>query len=479
MLKSSQLYSTFQDIDIETLNSHKIVLFGASSGVTLFLERYPKIQVNYLVDNDVNKWGRKVENLEVKNPDILSGCKEKTIVLITSMYFEAIGEQLEEYGFIEGFNYFNAFSGTLPRMTCTIDASRFQEIFQEMKNQNINYVILRGFQELPEWKSKDIDILIEESDIEKLSLIKGISNSPHGIIGEIYVDGDNGKFLPYFPRELSKIVLKDSVTVEGCFKIPNELSYFYSYLYHIIYRKSKEYIVYNNENWLLKSDNKYYEELKRIMISLNMNFTNNAEELRVILKEKNYTPPLDLLRKMNLSVDNPFLSYLTRQEEAYYSKKYSQYKGLEIMFFVYRGFEISESDMGKVSKILKQKFIMISEGMLTSIEHKRFLHNVRGGNWGDDAQYEQGGLPLGYFVCIDERPQIPKKEYLDKNPYLSNINYFIKHTVRESLGNRVKNILHSSDDSYEALEYIENLEEKRRREIYTSFDNYVGGSDFK
>ena len=83
----------------------KIIIFGASvAGInTCKIIEDSGMDVKCFVDNDANKWNRKVCNCDVLNPEYLTELnKEEYIVIIGSMYVDEIGKQLEKYGYKSG-----------------------------------------------------------------------------------------------------------------------------------------------------------------------------------------------------------------------------------------------------------------------------------------------------------------------------------------------------------------------------------------
>jgi FkbM family methyltransferase len=84
-----------KDIINKLKNCNSIVIWGASSGgqkILNFLEKN-NINVNYFVDSDYKKWGKKINRYEIKNPDSLS---KEDCVLIGSMYQKDIILNLKE-----------------------------------------------------------------------------------------------------------------------------------------------------------------------------------------------------------------------------------------------------------------------------------------------------------------------------------------------------------------------------------------------
>jgi predicted O-methyltransferase YrrM len=80
------------------VSNGNLIIFGAS---TLGNSAYHALKISYNIqcfcDNDKNKWGKKLNGVEIKSPDILTN--EKNVrVIIASMYSEEIGRQLRKLG---------------------------------------------------------------------------------------------------------------------------------------------------------------------------------------------------------------------------------------------------------------------------------------------------------------------------------------------------------------------------------------------
>lgn len=77
--------------------SRKITVFGAGSfgeAIISILNKYG-IKVDFVFDNDANKWGREIRGITIKNPKQID---ESTYVVIASTWSKEIAEQLEKAG---------------------------------------------------------------------------------------------------------------------------------------------------------------------------------------------------------------------------------------------------------------------------------------------------------------------------------------------------------------------------------------------
>lgn len=96
------------DLDVEQILNKKIVIFGTGSSAKLLVDSYP-LKVAYYVDNDNSKWGTSFLGLSITPPDVLlEEDKENITIIIASMYFEAISEQLEKMGLEKNIHYYDS-----------------------------------------------------------------------------------------------------------------------------------------------------------------------------------------------------------------------------------------------------------------------------------------------------------------------------------------------------------------------------------
>lgn len=89
------------------LNEKKVIIFGASENAKRLLANN-NIVVEYFVDNDDKKWGGTFLNHFIKAPDILLNEKKDNIyIIVASIYYPEIAEQLKKLGFFENLNFCN------------------------------------------------------------------------------------------------------------------------------------------------------------------------------------------------------------------------------------------------------------------------------------------------------------------------------------------------------------------------------------
>lgn len=92
---------------LEDIDGKKIYLFGAADSLRIWLERFDrKDQVVCTFDNDPGKWGKKMFDVEVRDPATLPGLlDENSSVIIVSIWHQEIGRQLEKMGINDYYVY--------------------------------------------------------------------------------------------------------------------------------------------------------------------------------------------------------------------------------------------------------------------------------------------------------------------------------------------------------------------------------------
>ena len=92
---------------LEGIEGKKVYLFGAADSLRIWLERFGlKEQVVCTFDNDPGKWGKKVFDIEVRDPSLLPSLLDAdSRVIIVSVWHQEIGRQLEKMGIDDYYVY--------------------------------------------------------------------------------------------------------------------------------------------------------------------------------------------------------------------------------------------------------------------------------------------------------------------------------------------------------------------------------------
>ncbi|OEH86742.1 hypothetical protein BHU72_00250 [Desulfuribacillus stibiiarsenatis] len=92
---------------MKTFEGKKIGIFGTGSAAKCITEKMAN-SVSFYIDNNPYKWNEDFMGKQIKSPkDLLSEEKNNLIIIVASMHYEEICQQLYGYGFQENINVFN------------------------------------------------------------------------------------------------------------------------------------------------------------------------------------------------------------------------------------------------------------------------------------------------------------------------------------------------------------------------------------
>lgn len=167
---------------------------------------------------------------------------------------------------------------------------------QHLKLANINYVVLRNFERLPELRSKDsdLDLLVCDDD---LSLVANfLSENSGSLMVDMY-----GVALPstelsdsYYPPELAKKILDNRVDGPAGSKVPSKLDYLNSYIYHCLYHKGFASKIPSNFIAHGQSPRSEYaiQKISELALDCGVALELNMESLDAYMAKNGWRPPL-------------------------------------------------------------------------------------------------------------------------------------------------------------------------------------------
>ena len=171
-----------------------------------------------------------------------------------------------------------------------------------LKNEKINYIVPRFYENLPNLLShdSDLDLLVANEDVKKVN--KFIMDNPGKIRIDIYTDtGLDYYGMPYYPPHKARKVIKDSVEGPAGALIPNKSDYLFLIIYHLLYHKgfnsnvSSYYLNQEEES----KDNKYMKVINRLQKDLKIEVGNTMEEMDSFMNENGWRPAIDTLTKIS------------------------------------------------------------------------------------------------------------------------------------------------------------------------------------
>lgn len=337
-----------------------------------------------------------------------------------------------------------------------------EDFFTELKKRDIQYVILRWFDDLPRINAgEDLDILIADNDISRISdLISDINNNNQQL--DIYsvsgLSGTNYRAVPYYPPRLGKVIIEHRIWHKDIFAVPDSKHHFLSFAYHVIFHKGQKSGLPTAKNIAAfdTGDHDYKADLLRLSKQADISLNDiNFENVHAILQQEKWTPELDTLRI--LSRNDPLLQALLPSKETHINKDG------ELLVFVVRQWALDHHKLDFIKAILEENLLdIIDVKILGEDEITRATNLIRGGKWDQGPYPVSGGRPAALIMAYDYAPIPPSDEVRKLYPYVGNANILIKHKIRDQLNaERIlfhhTNCIHSADDETEAWHYIEHV----------------------
>ncbi|KPP96507.1 MAG: FkbM family methyltransferase [Bacteroidetes bacterium HLUCCA01] len=362
-------------------------------------------------------------------------------------------------------------------------------LFHVLNERKIKYVILRWFENLPHIdEGEDLDFLIADEDLYKLSDVFESEPSPGSVKCDIYsVTGKSGSSfegLPYYESRLAEIILDNSILYKGKYRVPDPLRYLLSLAYHVVFHKAdfSGLSVRDGEKprYLLKQDHNYAVILKNIAKELQLDIEPTLEGLLSFLRKYNFVPSVDLTRK--LSIRRPWL------RELYPPTTPKDLSSGELAVFVIREWATANGWEGSIIKHLISRGFDIKRIIkLNKSQQEASSKSLRGGNWNKGPWPVSGGKPSVLVVAYDYTPIFSSKKLRKYHPFLSNARVFgIKQEIREAINKKLPkdkrlNPIHTTDDEVEAMDYVLTVGGKAlKSDILDSISlGYQGSSDVK
>ncbi|NFA59971.1 hypothetical protein K8O96_15060 [Clostridium sporogenes] len=94
---------------LDQIKDEKIVIFGAGNNGKGLLDIFP-YKVSYFIDNDREKWNKKLNNISIENPEILKNEKGNVGVLVVGYLYDDMISQLSKFNLGENIHIYNVYS---------------------------------------------------------------------------------------------------------------------------------------------------------------------------------------------------------------------------------------------------------------------------------------------------------------------------------------------------------------------------------
>jgi hypothetical protein len=339
------------------------------------------------------------------------------------------------------------------------------DFFKLLNQEQIKYIILRWFDKFPKIRKGDaIDLLVHDDDLVNISKHVSPNCEDNSIACNIYsisgITGTNYNGLPYYPSHYAQEMLDERILLHNKYFVPNPKHYLLSMAYHVVYHEAENSGLprgVREEDNELVHNNKYRKTLRTLINRCGIKVKLTWVDLQKFLDKNNWTPELSVLER--LSEKSNWL------KDLYYLKLHDQQNTGEIMAFIVREWAYENNLTDWIIKWLQIHGLHILNIYELDKDHKEAAtRNLRGGNWKKEKWERNGGSgkPAVLIIAYDFYPVPLDKRYKKYYPYVSNGNFLLKNNLRSELNRNLprkeeRSIIHSSDNTLDALEFINTL----------------------
>lgn len=301
--------------------------------------------------------------------------------------------------------------------------------------------------------SGDIDILIAKRDlpIMKERFSRTVGTYPLDVYTDDGGDGYAYKSVPYFMPKMARRLLDSASVGPSGIRVAAPYWRFLSFCYHLLFHNKSERVTPGTTAITRETFQSphYFDELARLAAMAGQQVPDSFDRIETLLREAEVFPSLDLIGFY--SNKNAFL------KKRYFNQASSP-PGLATFFI--RDFGQGLGVMPDVRARILEHFTILAEGPVTEAMRGAVMQGVRGGNWADPQAPTGRAEPLYWFVCWDDSPRAPSRRTRRKHPRVDNEHIRLKDIIRREMGSggrKVQPLVHSSDNTQEALDHLTHL----------------------
>lgn len=326
-----------------------------------------------------------------------------------------------------------------------------QKFLDYLREEKVRYVVLRFYENLPDLgrEGGDLDILIANEDEAKLRSF--LEKHPGNIKVDIWpVVNPNFNSSSYYPPMLARKIIETAVDGPANSRIPGPRESFLSLAYHALYHKGTLSGIPTRITDLEveeKPDNNYANRLSSMAKNLGIELTITMEGIDEYLHQQGWRPRLDTLAKIA-----PYNEWVKKR---FFSSENQKEIGLRVFIVKQKAI-----DLGLENQILETitksgEFIILKSHVIPPEQKKYVADHLRGGVWADKADKTIDYLPAMAVVVMDvhtaHKARRGTKLAEDENLRTKNL----KKLLRQTFDRDSTSMVHSTDNSNEAWEYID------------------------
>lgn len=328
---------------------------------------------------------------------------------------------------------------------------------------DLRYSTLRSAQKIKDPStSGDIDLLVHNDDAGEMvrRVTARFGTLPLDIYTPFSVPGHSDGNVAYLPPPRALDLLQRRERGEAGEWRPSPKDALLSYCYHLLFHRHPR--VLGEDEALLKKtwdDEARFAELMRLCDGAGIDRVRTLPDIEALLRRENWFPESETVN---------FLARTSEFVRSRYAVTSPYLPGLAV--FVVREAALKYDLVGPIETMLADEGFQIKLSETIPLERRMEIASLfRGGNWVSTQDSEPAGVPAHYIVAFDPDPLPMPAEVRVERSFVDNKRLLLKKRLRRETaklaGKRRLNILHSSDNSGQALDYIERLRPDRFEEF--------------
>lgn len=318
--------------------------------------------------------------------------------------------------------------------------------FEYLHKERIQYVVLRFYQSLPklhrEWG--DLDILVADEDhhrsCEFLAEHPGLIKIDVWAVSSVYAGQ-----MAYYPPPLAKRILESAKDGPAGSRIPAPSEAFLSLAYHALYHKGLRSGVPSNLADVCvnpQPENDYRDMLAKMAEELGIPVNVTMEDLDDYLHQQGWRPKLDTLAK--IASQNEWVSH------RFFTRGRTEEIGLGVFILRRKAFSLGIVD-SILNMVKEEGFFILRRKEFDEQEKLYVADHLRGGNWSLEGEKIEELLPAMAVIVLDVHSGLDGKGGRVES---------LKARLRQSFDSGGASVVHSTDTTLEAWEYIKICFEK-------------------
>lgn len=328
-------------------------------------------------------------------------------------------------------------------------------LLTQLRNRNINYVILRFFERLPELyrEGGDFDLLVEDKDKEEIFNFFHehqhlLSDIEEDIRFDVHLVSGGNEVVPYYPPPLARQILEHAIDGPAGSRVPAPEDAFLSFVYHALYHKGYDAGIPSglpSARVQKNPENDYGGVIKSMATALRIPLQINMESLDEFMESKGWRPHLDTLAKISERNAWVYHRFFAEEEEI-------NAIGLVVLIVKERAYQRGIVD-DVIRYMKKRGFAILQTKHFTDTEKEHATNHLRGGNWMGIDGHTEGLLPELMIVAIDTHCEHLSPVHVREYERLRIRR--LKNELRSRFDREKTSTIHSTDCTRESWQYIE------------------------